>query len=252
VARPIIKRFIAALQFLTIFRIKNDLNLERSDFSASLAFFPFIGLLLGLILALLGYLFAKSFPTLVAGAMLCAFHAFFTRGLHLDGLADVADALGSHKPREQALKIMKDSCTGAIGVIALALALILKSSALGELVQSGAFKFIILVPCLARFSLNVLAALSVYARPEGGLGESFVGTEAKRPLVPAFITALLAGIFLAGIGGFFLVAAIMLLAAFFAFFFKKRLGGVTGDVLGFQVEISETILLIIGTAMHHG
>ncbi len=217
-----------------------------------LAFFPLVGLFLGLMLGFLGFLFAKSFPALVSGALLCASSAFFTRCLHLDGLADVADGLGSHQPREQVLRIMKDSCTGAMGVIALALVLILKSSALGHLVQSGSYKFIILVPCLARFSLNVLASLSNYARPEGGLGKYFVGHDAKRQLVPACLTALFAGLFLAGIGGLFLVAAITLLAIFFAFFFKRRLGGVTGDVLGFQVEISETVLLLVGTAMHHG
>ncbi len=244
-------RLVAALQFLTIFRIKKDLGLEEKDFSLMLAFFPLIGLLLGSLLALLASNFAHAFPSLVAGALLCAFHAFFTRGLHLDGVADVFDGLGSHKQRQQMLQIMKDSYTGAMGIIALVLVLLLKSSALGELASGGNLKFMILVPCLGRFSLNVLAALSVYARPEGGLGKHFVGTRARRPLMPAFLTALVSAFFFAGIRGLFLLAATIFLAIFFAFFFKNRLGGITGDVLGFQVEICETLLLVIGTAMPH-
>ncbi len=248
----IIKQFIAALQFLTIFRITNKIDLDPKDFSASLAFFPLIGLLLGTLLAVTGYLFLKPFPASVAGALMCAFYVFLTRGLHLDGIADVFDALGSHKPKEQMLQIMKDSHIGAIGVIALVLVLILKSSGFGILIQSESFKFIALVPVLGRFSLHVLAAFSHYARPEGGLGEGFVGEKARAYLLPSALITVLASIFLAGFAGLLLTIAITLLALFFVIFFKRALGGVTGDVLGFQIEIAETVLLSLGALLYHG
>ncbi len=185
-------------------------------------------------------------PYDVLGVLETAWLAFLTRGLHLDGLADTADGLGGGNARERVLLIMKDSHVGAFGVTALMLVLLLKSACFSGLSRTGSWQVIVLAPCFSRFSLAVLAPLSRYARPEGGLGQAFTGKKTRWTLALSAPTALCAGWALMGITG--IVGA--LLAGFFgiaaAVFYHYRLGGVTGDLLGAQVELSETLILLAG------
>lgn len=135
-----------------------------------MAFFPLVGAILGCLVA--GFVWAAwdLWPPYLAGPLGCAWLAFLTRGLHLDGFADMADALGSGAAPERALEIMRDSRSGALGVAALVFLIVLKSSAFIFFTSSREWQWLVMAPCCSRWGLNVLAAASRYARPQGGAG----------------------------------------------------------------------------------
>lgn len=239
------KRFILAFQFLTIIPIRTNGEVKRSDLSGSMAYFPFVGAFQGGLLFGLSRLLSlnNALPDfLVAGVLLFAL-AVTNGGLHLDGFADTVDGLAGGRTPEDRLRIMKDSSTGAVGMVFLIFIILLKYLALlGSLgVAGGAFVF--LFPVAGRWAMVPLASLAPYARKEGGLGEAFTG---GKPGVLAASTLIAFSISYAA-GGVSALAPLFLLA-FAAFvssvFFRARLGGVTGDVLGFQSEVSEALYLL--------
>ena len=172
--------------------------------------------------------------------------AILTRGLHLDGLCDVADAIGSGAPRERALEILKDSRTGAMGVLAVSCQMILKAGSLAIITKYSGWQYLILCPCLSRWSLNCLSSLSEYARRAEGLGTPFCGKKTRSSLLLAGLTAVVASWFLLELKGLYLFATSIFLAVFSSHFFKRVLGGVTGDCLGAHLELTETIFFMAG------
>ena len=222
---------------------------EERELSASLSYFPLVGLILGGMVAGLNWAAADFWPPVLCGAAAVVFLALLTRGLHLDGLADTADAIGSGASREKALLIMKDSRSGALGVLALISALLLKTGSAFGLSEAGTWQMFILIPCLSRWSMNCLAAASRYARPEGGLGAAFCGKAARHHLLVSGLTAVSASWFLAGtkgLGLFVLAAAAGPLAGIW---FGKKFGGVTGDMLGAHIETVETLFFMLGAGI---
>ncbi len=244
-----IKSFILALQFLTIISVAPGLKATRQELCASLAFFPLIGLILGAILSALFWAASPLLDPEPLAALLTVSLAFLTRSLHLDGLCDTADAIGSGAGRKRALEIMKDSAAGSLGVVALVSVLLLKTGALVSLCRLSAWQLIILAPCLSRWSLNGLASMSSYARKEQGLGSSFCDTKSRANMAIAALTTLAASWFLLHFEGMLLFLAATSMSFFSALFFKSRFGGVTGDCLGAHLESVETIILIAGAAM---
>ncbi len=245
----VIKSFILALQFLTVISVVPRLEATKHELCASLAFFPLVGLILGAILAALFWAVSPLLNPEPLAALLTVSLAFLTRSLHLDGLCDTADAIGSGADRNRALEIMKDSAAGSLGVVALVSVLLLKTGALVSLCRFSAWQLIILAPCLSRWSLNSLASMSSYAREEQGLGSPFCDTKSRANMAIAALTALAASWFLLHFEGIVLFLVATLMSFLSAFFFKVRFGGVTGDCLGAHLESVETIILIVGAAM---
>jgi adenosylcobinamide-GDP ribazoletransferase len=168
--------------------------------------------------------------------------------LHLDALADAADALGA-TTRERALEIMRDHSIGAYGGVALVLDLGVKAAALAALAGgAGVVRFAV---CAGAASRVVPLALSValpYARPGEGLGRALRTSGIARCLAAVAIAALICvglegtdGAILLGVAG-----AVAVVAGAFAF---RRLGGITGDVLGAAAELAETAALVAAVAL---
>ncbi len=214
-----------------------------------MAFFPLVGTILGCLVACFVWAAWDLWPPYLSGPLGCAWLAFLTRGLHLDGFADMADALGSGAAPERALEIMRDSRSGALGVAALVFLIVLKSSAFIFFISSRDWQWLVMAPCCSRWGLNVLASVSSYARPQGGLGESFTGKGTRIYLLLAGPTALAVGWFLLGWKGLMVVVATAIWSLLFAIFSRSRFGGVTGDILGAHVELSETMILLLGVAL---
>ncbi len=244
-----IKTFLLALQFLTVITVIPSLTADRDQLSATLAFFPLIGLLLGGMVAFAAWLSSGLWPAMLSGASAVVFLALLTRGLHLDGLADTFDAIGSGAEREKALLIMKDSCSGALGVLAMVSVFMLKVASAVSLVETGGWYFIALAPCLSRWSMHCLAACSEYARPGGGLGSAFCGSAARRQLVAPGVTALAASWFMAGAWGVLLFLAGTVAGPVASLYFRGKFGGITGDMLGAHVETVETFLMMAGASI---
>ena len=208
-----------------------------------------MGLILGGVTAGLNWAVRGFWTPVLSGTAVVVLLAFLTRGLHLDGLADTADAVGSGASREKALQIMKDSRSGALGVLALVSALLLKTASAVSLSQADAWQMFILIPCLSRWSLNCLAASSDYARPEGGLGAAFCGGPARRNLLVSGLTAAAASWFLAEVKGLGLLAAATAAGPLTGVWFRKKFGGLTGDMLGAHLETAETLLFMLGAGL---
>jgi adenosylcobinamide-GDP ribazoletransferase len=234
------KPFLIALQFLTRLPVRLR-DVPDREVGRSLLYYPVVGALLGAALAALGVGLDGAPALLRAAIVLCAW-VLLTGALHLDGLADSADAwVGGRGDRERTLSIMKDPHCGPAAVVVLALVLLLKFTALVEL--AGDWGSLILVPALARAAVVLLFLSTPYVRP-GGLGAA-LAAYAPRNAGVAVIVATLASASLLGATR----AAAVVIACVGAFLLgrramRERLGGTTGDTAGALIEIVETAALV--------
>ncbi|MET9347922.1 adenosylcobinamide-GDP ribazoletransferase [Streptomyces termitum] len=228
---------------------------DREAARAGMLCAPLAGLAVGLTAAAAGgVLLPLGSGPLVAAVVSVAVPALLTRGLHLDGLADTADGLGSAKPAEDALRIMKQSDIGPFGVISLVLSLLAQVAAVYELYGAGWARGalgVVLAATVARLALTHASRHGVpAARPEG-LGAVVAATVPVRAATLATAAVLLAAaasglllspydavraVLAAGAG---LAAAALLLRRC-----VRRFGGVTGDVFGALAETAATTVLL--------
>lgn len=242
-------RFLIAFQFLTVFRFSENLNENEADLAASVGYYPLVGLVLGGLLAVIFALFGHIFSPGVMGILLVLALALFTHGLHLDGLADTADGLFSHRDQARKLAIMKDSSVGVFGAAALVLFLGLKTMLLAELNGPAAWRVLVLFPLWGRWAGSLTACLSQYAREEGGLGRPFINLAGLRELYLAGGAALLFSFVFLGVPGLITALAVGLAAVAGIHVWQRRLGGVTGDVLGAVIELGECLGLLLAVAL---
>lgn len=190
--------------------------------------------------------------SLLIAALAVAALAWFTRALHLDGLADTADALGSGRPAAQALDIARRSDIGPFGVIAIVLALAMQIVGLSIALYAGAgFEALVLAIVSGRVAIVLACMRGIPAARPDGLGAAVAGS--IPPLV-AIAWVLVAGGLAAGLAlviGWPLPGAItavligLLATAGVLVVARRRLGGVTGDVLGACVEVTTTTVLVV-------
>lgn len=237
------KLFKSAVGFLSIIPSGRQKNLSPEEFGRFPALYPAVGLVYGLLLYALNFILSPLIPPSAMAVPLCAFLIILNRGFHIDGLADAADALFSHKSQEQKLIILKDSRQGTFGVLAIVLDVLLKIKFL-ELLLPLAPWVLLLWPVWGRVAASVVAARSVYVRSEGGLGRWMVENSGLKELREAALFTLIISIF----GGRAALAC-ALAAIIFGFgltwVWKKALGGVTGDLLGASIELCEITTIII-------
>lgn len=238
--------FLIALQFLTTLPVRFADPPDADANGRSLLYYPLVGLLIGVLLAGLAWLLS-GIPALVAAALLLVVWVAVTGALHLDGLADSADAwLGGRSDRERTLAIMKDPYCGPAGVVTLVLALLLKFAALTYLVPNGHWETLLVTPVLGRSTLVLLFLTTPYVRPQG-LGSLLANHLPRQACIVMMIVTLAATPLIVG------PAAIGLLLAAAALFLLlrrrmlQRLGGTTGDTAGALVELTETVTLLVAT-----
>jgi len=234
--------FITALQFLTILPLRTKKVPETINFSWVMACFPVAGLVIGLILAGMYILLSSFFPELVSSILLVILLTVLTGGLHADGLADTFDGIGSRKDPEKALEIMRDSRIGTMGTLSIISVFLLKVALLTYIPAPGKLSLLVAMPVLSRWSMLLPMRFFPYARAEGKAKSFFEGMNSKVLLIATIVTVLPAiGLLeLTGLHLLLLVTASTMLASFF---FSRRLGGITGDVLGALNEINEIVIL---------
>lgn len=206
---------------------------------------PVIGALLALVCGLPLLIDARQFTTLLLAALSIALLAYATRALHLDGLADTADALGSAKPAPQALEIARKSDIGPFGVIALALNLLLQTFALAACLHVGdGMQALVLAAVLGRIALTWACTRLWPAARADGLGATVAGSvPIAAPIV--WTVAIAAGSYaLLGPAGLVTSVLALLAGQVVLMICKRRLGGVTGDVLGAVIECASSTALI--------
>ena len=228
-----------ALAFLTVLPVAGKLDFSPKDLAKSAFFFPLVGWLIGSILAGCAFLLKLVGVTslLTAVFMVCV-GVLFTRGLHLDGVADVLDGLGGSFDKDRRLAIMKDSFVGPFGVTGLVLLLAGKTAALAMILETTSVSFlsVMIAPSAARWAMGVLAYKSKYPR-ENGTGHPFVGKISGWSLIMSSFLVW-PGIYFGWLG------LVMMLAAQLPPLWLRQkahasFGGVTGDVLGASCEFGE-------------
>lgn len=232
---------ITAVRTLTIIPLPGR---DSENFSSSLVYFPLVGWLLGMIVMWAGMLAGKWQAWPAGQAVVCvALSAFLTRGLHLDGLADVFDSLGAHT-RERRLEIMKDPHIGTFGVVALVVIMLAKFAAYERLMTGCGMLLVPVAFVVSRYVQVALAVCLPYARDTGGTAEHFVkGATAVHLLVASLLGAI--ACFIAGMmEGVLYLAGGLILAGILARWMKSMFGGVTGDLLGMSSEVTETATLL--------
>ncbi len=237
------KPLLCAFSTLTLLPISPRIQYEEKNLAASIIYYPLVGFVLGTMLLIPGYLLQSRLTPLPLAALLLFFGVILTGGLHLDGLADLADGLGAGGPPERILAAMKDSHVGAFGVIALVLVLLLKASLFFDIIDKGRWQIFLLAGLLSRWAMAFAAFLGKYPR-ETGTGRAFIGKIRRGQIIVATAFALLCStLILRGTG-----LAAMVLAAlttgFFVFYLRKRIGGITGDGLGALNEKVEVLVML--------
>lgn len=245
-----IRPFLIALQFLTRLPVPLDGHLNESDVGRSLLCYPLVGLTLGLLLAALAWLLG-SVPVFLRAALLLAVWVAITGALHLDGLADSIDAwAGGHGDRERTLAIMRDPCSGPMGVVTVVLTLIVKLGALIALCEAGDALAIVFVPVLGRTVLPLLFLTTPYVRP-GGLGAALSAHLPRRAARWVVAVTTLVVSLLLGAKGVFLLLITACVFLLLRAAIQRRIGGTTGDPAGAMVELIEaaalTAAVIFGT-----
>ncbi len=221
---------------------------SRRTAAAAMYWAPVLGLVIGAVAAGILVLASRYGHSggFLAAVLSIASMAALTRALHLDGLADLADGLGSRKPADQALAIMRRSDIGPFGVVTLLLTLLVQVAALARAEQLGRGPVAVVAAAVAaRLAITVACRRGVRPARPGGLGALVAGT------VHPGAAALLSLIALAGAvaaSGWQLAAAIGIgLAASLALtrLARRRLGGITGDVLGALAEVTCAVCLLV-------
>ncbi len=220
---------------------------------------PLVGLVLGVIAAAVLYVFGHLLHTgsLVASVLAVGALAVLTRGLHLDGLADLADGLGSRRPADGALAVMRRSDIGPFGVVTLVLVLLIQVAGLTQADSSGrGVPAVIVAAVTGRLAITWACRRGVPpARPDGlgALVADSVSPVAAMVLTVLVLAVAVAGIFLAAAVAAVpvewivpvAVAAGLVAGAGLAEYASRRLGGITGDVLGAVAETATAACLLV-------
>lgn len=243
-----LRLFFIAIQFLTIIPLPFSVRCGEKDLGRSLAYFPLAGLALGALLVGLNYLFSLVLPRMVVDLLLVTALAIVSGVLHLDGLADVCDGLAARGDRERFLKVMKDSHIGAAGAIGLVLALLLKYAALLSLPVSLKQQALFCFPMLARFAQVLMIVGARQARSDG-LGAVMISGAGWPQLILATMTTLAAALLLMGLRGLWVFVAACLLTWALRAWFHRKIGGITGDIIGFASELNEILTLLMLLAL---
>ncbi len=237
--------FLIALQFLTRIPVNVKDPIENNDLVNSVYFYPLIGLIMGIILAASDYVLKTFVPLDARAVIILAIFILLSGGLHLDGFMDTVDGLGSGAPREKALEIMQDSHSGAFGVIGVVLLLLLKLTFFQSFHAQFLPVVLLVTPVLSRWAVVAVMPLADYARSGFGLGKVLVNSVGKKEVLATLIFTLIVSMILVRIASFILIFFILLFLLLWTRYLNKKIGGITGDILGATIEITEVIVLFI-------
>ena len=251
----IIRNLSLAIRFLTIIPIissptsnntnNNEVVLEE-DFANSMAFFPLVGMLIGILLVFLRQiLHYLSVSALLSNALILVFWIWISGGLHLDGFADSIDGFLGGNNKEEILRIMKDSATGAKGVVALVSLLLLKFVLLVEMPLFLKDTALFFTPIIGRWSMVIAAFLGKPARLRDSIGKLFMDYISWKEALFATLTLVIVGILLFRVYILFLIIIGIVVIFLILKYCHIKIGGISGDILGAINEIVELCCLLV-------
>jgi cobalamin 5'-phosphate synthase/cobalamin synthase len=235
------RSLVAAVSFLTRLPVGRFVQFDAADVARSAGWFPMVGLLIGAICGGAAFLLRGHLPPALVAVLLVVLDAMLTGALHFDGLADTADGFGGGKDRDDVLRIMRDHVIGSYGGTALVLLVALKVAAYSALLSSDRwFVAILLTPAVGRWSILLLTAALPYARQTA----SVVRGMGKSSLVWGTLTLAVAlatpRLWCAGVAA----GAAVVVSAGWGFYCRRKIGGITGDTLGANVQLCECAALV--------
>ena len=232
--------FFSAVQFITILPWG---GVERFDPPRMIPYFPIVGIVLGVLLALFDYVAVSLWGKTVASLLDVIFLTVLTGAFHIDGLGDAADGLLGQRPKEKILAIMKDSRLGTMGLVAIVAGLSMKWAGIAGL-DANRSLLLIIVPAYARAGMLFGMRFLEYGRPAGGTGVDFFKHEFKLSAFWGLSVPVLLS-FLLGWQAIWLVICFAAITAGLIRYYKRRLGCITGDMLGAMTEILESGLFLL-------
>ncbi len=234
------RHFISAIQFITILPVGRADTFEPAKM---IPYFPVVGIILGLLTALFDQLATLLWSRPVASLLDILFLAMLTGAFHLDGLGDSADGLLGQRSKEKALLIMKDSRLGTMGLVAIVFGLALKWAGITGL-DANRSLLLIIVPAYARAGMLFGIRFLNYGRPEGGTGVDFFKSKPKWSAFWGLTVPLVMSVYL-GWTALGLILSFVALTALLIWYYARRLGCITGDMLGAMAEILESGLFLL-------
>jgi adenosylcobinamide-GDP ribazoletransferase len=256
------KTLLAAVAFLTRVPVPARWCFDAADVGRAAVFFPLVGAAIGGIgvlgLKLLSVRVAWGevprfggpwLPPALTALCLVSLTAWVTRGLHLDGLADMADGFGGGRSREDVLRIMREPSIGAFGATTLILLISGKVLSLGSLIERGtAVGYLVVAPALGRWAAIALGRFLPYARREGGLGTALTDHMGGLGFLGATVLAAALSLLVGPLAALACWGAAVSVTAAVGRGSRRRIGGVTGDIMGAASELTEVAVFAVAVA----
>lgn len=234
--------FFSALRFLTILPVPLKWCGDEHSFHRSPDWYPLAGLLMGLLLAACDLLLRWLLPLPVAAVLVLLTLIALSGALHMDGLADTADAFFSSRGRERMLEIMKDSCCGPMGVTAIVVVLLLKLALILALPLQWRSQGLLLMPVAGRCVMPVLSSWLPYARSTEGTGAFIRNGAGFRRCAIALSAMAVLSLALLGLAPGLTVVTLFAAATWLTGrYCRRKIGGYTGDTLGAACELVELV-----------
>lgn len=241
-----VKRFILMLQFMTTIPIKTRIDANAEDYGKGLVFAPLVGLVIGVLLALICRGLLLIFPSLLTAVLIAITYIMLTGGLHLDGLGDTFDGIFSNRPKEKILEIMRDSCHGTNALLAVSSIIVLYIAVIYSIIDQGtALKALLLMPVAGRIGSLIGAGVSEYARSGEGMGKAFTDYCSNKEILTGLPFYAVLFYIIAGFNGLIMITFSSLSAFFLVKYFGRKIGGTTGDILGAVCELNQALFLIL-------
>lgn len=234
------KSFLLIITFFTRIPVKYNYEYREEDFIRGIKFLPLVGLLIGAAMYIPAFL-KNIFHSPIISLLIWIIYICITGGLHIDGLADTYDGLFSNRNREEILEIMKDSRIGTFGVLGVLL-LIIWNLLLTNYID---IKLIILVPLVGRSAAILSASISKYARERKGMGKAFIENCGASEAIFAIIFSYIIAFVFVKFQALLILTITYLIVIILTKKIKVKIGGMTGDTIGFIIELSQGIFIFI-------
>ena len=242
--------FLGAVSFLT--RVPTGTGARRpEELAGFVPWFPVVGAGVGLAVAAIYVGAGELLPPLPAASLAVVAGIALTGAFHEDGLGDTADAFGGHHDRDATVRILKDPRLGTFGVLAVAASLLLRAGAVAALAPGAALVALPAAHALSR-AAAVAAMTALPAAGDTGLGASYALALSRRRALAGAAAGLGIALALLGLPALVAAAAAGLAALALGRLAVRRVGGVTGDVLGAVQQVGEILVLLVAVAATTG
>ena len=240
-----LKGFVLLIKFMTRIPVPGKFEYDEEKLGKATKLFPLLGLIVGVFLTGIYFLSSQIIDSKLTVAILVVLsEIIITGGLHLDGLADTFDGIFSYRSKHRMLEIMRDSRLGVNGVLAIVVYLLLKTSLISDL----DWRYIMVMPVVARMNSVINAGLGTYAR-KVGMAKAIVEYTNKKEVAFSVILTFVISFFLIGMETFPVIIICGLLGVFFVKLMERKIEGVTGDTLGAVLELTSLMVLLIGVIL---